>query len=301
MSAGKETTFISRTASDGKTFRIPVGIITGDRPGPQVTIYGGQHGTEYDGIEAVQRLYRTLQPSELRGKVVFSLATNEASLLNWIQFAPTSPEIVDMMKELAHGSEYLINCHGGEFSEGMCPYVICHLLGDEALDRKAMGMAEAFGFPYISFSKYRGPPPETGVRPAWWLYPAKSMADDLQIPTITPECGQRGSRDESSSMYNGLLNALKYAGVLEGGPESTKKSRTIGDRYWITARQAGLFFPEVDVCQDVVRGQRLGIVRDYFGNVLQEVDSPDDCKVMNLNWGMPVLEGGFLLWLGKIE
>lgn len=68
----------------------------------------------------------------------------------------------------------------------------------------------------------------------------------------------------------------------------------------MTANEQGIFFPEVDVCQDVHKGQRLGLVRDYFGNILQEVISPADAKVMNLNWGMPVKKGGFPLWLGEI-
>ncbi len=303
MKGSKEGKFISRTAPDGKEFRIPVGIITGVKPGPQITIYGGQHGTEYDGIEGVQRLYRSLDPADVNGRIIISLATNEESFLNWIQFAATVPEIKDMMKELGEGSQYLINCHGGELTEGMCPYVICRLLGEDELDKKAMEMAEAFGVPYISVSQYRGdPPPQpSGERPPWWLWPKKSMADELQIPEITPEVGQRGSRDEQGIMYNGIVNVLRQVGILAGSPAPrAEKPKIIGERYWITATEQGMFFPEVDVCQDVVKGQRLGLVRDYFGKVLQEVIAPAEAKVMAMNWGMPVKKDGFLLWLGQV-
>jgi uncharacterized protein len=304
MNGQKEGRFICRATADSKEVRIPVGTIRGARPGPQVTIYAGQHGTEYAGIDAVQRLYHEIDPADVSGTIVCSLATHEESLHGWVQFAPTTPEISSMMRELAQGSAYLINCHGGEFSEGMCPYVICRLLGRADLDAAAMGMARAFGTPYISISKYRGEPPPhpSGVRPAWWLWPKKSMADELQIPEITPEVGQRGERDDQGIMHGGIVNVLRYLGILAGEPVSAvEKPRVIGERYWITAAEMGMWTPDVDVCQDVAQGQRLGIVRDYFGNVLQEVVSPADAKVMNLNVGMPVKKDAFLLWLAQFE
>lgn len=303
MAGSKEGRYVSRTAADGTEHRIPVGVVHGERPGDRVTIFAGQHGTEYDGIEAAQRLFRTVDPTRVRGTIVVAIVVNWRSFQTWTQFAPTPPEVTAMMRELAEGSSALINCHGGEFTEGMCPYVICRLVGREDLDRTAMDMAEAFGLPYISLSRYRGePPPDpSGVRPAWWLWPRKSMADELQIPEITPEVGQRGSRDEQGLMYDGIVNVLRRLGVLEGEHlPPAEPPRVIGDRHWITASADGMFFPEVDVCQDVAAGQRLGILRDDFGAVIEEVVSPAAAKVMNMNWGMPVQKDAFLLWLGEV-
>ncbi|MGQ9584518.1 MAG: succinylglutamate desuccinylase/aspartoacylase family protein [Anaerolineae bacterium] len=302
MSGSKQSGFVTRNTAEGEVLRIPVGTVRGARPGPQVTIYGGQHGTEYDGVEAVQKLFRELDPVNVQGTIIIALVTNEQAFLNWKQFATTPPEVTDMMRELAQGSEYLINCHGGELIEGMCPYVICRLLGDPELDRKSMIMAESFGVDYISISRYQGEPPAASrERSAWWLWPKRSIGDELGIPEITPEVGQRGSRDEQGIMYRGLVNVLRNVGVLVGKPEQrTFKPRVIGNRHWITSEHQGVFFPEVEVCQDVRKGQRLGMVRDYFGNVLQEVYSPADAKVMNLNRGMPVKEKGFLMWLGEV-
>jgi uncharacterized protein len=301
MSGSKVGKFLTRTDEAGKVHRIPVGIITGDRPGGQITIFGGQHGTEYDGIEAVQKLYRSLTAAEVAGRIIIGLATHEESFLNWMQFAPTHPPIMDMMTEMAQGSELIINCHGGEFSEGMHPYVICRLLGDEVLDAKARKMAQAFGLPYVSWSQYRGEPPESSVRPAWWLWPKKSMADRLRIPEITPEVGERGSRDDQGLMYNGIINVLKTFRFLDSKPQVFPPIRTIGDRFWLTASDDGVFFPSITTGQDVKEGDVLGVVRDYFGNQIQSVTAPAAAKVMNMNWGMPVKKGAFLLWLGVIE
>lgn len=301
MTGTKEAHYLTRTTAEGTVLRIPAGIIRGARGGEQITIYGGQHGTEYVGIEAVQRLYRELDPADVRGTLVISLATNEESLLNWMQFAPTVPEVKAMMLELGRGSQYVINCHGGEFTEAMCPYVICRLLGDAEAEAVAMRMARAFGLPYVSISKYRGePPPDpSGARPAWWLWPKKSLGDELGIPEITPEVGEMGGRDDRL-MVGGILNVLRELGFLDGPAQQHPEPIVIGERYWLTAAEQGMFFPEVEICQDVVQGQRLGVVRDYFGNILQVVEAPAAAKVMNMNVGMPVKKDGFLLWLGEV-
>lgn len=302
MADNKQGHVLRRTGPDGGEFQIPVGIINGASPGQQVTILAGQHGTEYDGIEAVQRLYRNTEPNDVHGRIVIALILNLDSFQRWTQFAATPPEVTVMMKDLCEGSHYLINCHGGEFSEGMCPYVICPLVGDDAIDRTAMTMAKAFGLPFIATSQYRGePPPDLETRPAWWLWPSKSMADELGIPEIIPEVGQRGSRDDEGLMYAGIVNVLRCLGILEGTCVSPAlPPRVIGERYWLTADAEGTFFPEVDVCDEVTAGQRLGIVRDYFGNPIQEVAAPAAARVMNMNAAMPVQRDGFLLWLGEV-
>ncbi len=298
MSGSKEAKYLTRTTAEGRELRIPTGIVHGASAGEQITIYGGQHGTEYAGIEAVQRLYRELDPADVRGTMVISLATNEESLLNWTQFAPTLPEVKDMMLELGRGSQYIINCHGGEFTEAMCPYVICRLIGNEQAEVVAMRMAKAFGLGYVSTSQYRGERPP-GASPAWWLWPKKSLGEELGIPEITPEVGEMGSRDDHL-MYTGILNVLRELGFLEGEVPDVPDPTVIGERYWFTANEQGIFFPEVEICQDVTEGQRLGVVRDYFGNTLQIVEAPADARVMSMSVGMPVKKDGYLLWLGEV-
>jgi uncharacterized protein len=297
----KSSYFLSRTDDSGLTRRMPIGLIQGDRPGERITIFGGQHGTEYAGIEAAMRLYREIDPADVTGTIVISMATHEESLMNWVQFAPTYPEIADMMLEAATGSQYIINCHGGEFTELMHPYVISRLIGDKKAEALAMRMARAFGVGIVSLSTYRGePPPDpTGGRPAWWLWPKKGLCDKIGIPEITPEVGQIGDRDDSI-MHGGIVNVLKELGFLAGEAIQHPEPVVIGDRWWLTANQEGIYFPTVTVGQDVKKGADLGVVRDYFGTILQQVNAPEDAKVMNMNIGMPVKKDGFLIWLGQL-
>jgi uncharacterized protein len=298
----KEPSFLKRTAPDGTEVRMPVGFIRGHRGGEQITIFGGQHGTEYAGIEAAMRLYREIDPADVNGTIVVVPSANEHSLVEWIQFAPTIPEVREMMSEAASGSQYIINCHGGEFTEEMHPYVICRLISDEKADETALRMASAFGVGIISLSRYRGePPPDpSGARPAWWLWPNRGLCDELRVPEITPEVGQVGDRDDGI-MYQGILNVLRELGFLDEAIHPVPEPVIIGDRWWLTADEPGIFFPECTVGQTMSKGDRLGLVRDYFGTVLQTVTAPEEAVVMNLNVGMPVKKDGFLVWMGQMD
>ncbi len=298
----RDTTFLTRTTADGTEIRMPVATISGTRPGPRITVFGGQHGTEYAGIEAAMRLYRELDAGVLCGTVVVVPVTNEHSFVNWIQFAPTLPELQDMMREAAEGSDFIINCHGGEFSEGMHPYVICRFISDPEADRLARRMATAFGVGIVSLSRYRGePPPDpSGARPAWWLWPKKGLCNELGIPEITPEVGEEVDRSDEI-MFGGIMNVLRELKLLDEEPDPVPEPIVIGERWWLTADQDGVWFPDCAVGDDVVKGQRLGIVRDYFGDTLQVVEAPDDARVMNLNVGMPARKSGFLVWIGQLD
>ena len=298
----KTSRFLSRTDADGVTTRMPLMEITGAGDGDQITVFGGQHGTEYAGIEACMRLCRELDPARLNGTVRVVAPTHIHSFENWIQFAPTTAVMRDMMREAASGSSGIINCHGGEFSEGMHPYVICRLISDAEADALARRMATAFGVGIVSLSRYRGePPPDpSGARPAWWLWPKKGLCDELRIPEITPEVGQEVDRDDAL-MYEGILNVLRELGFLSEEAHPVPEPRVIGERWWLTGAQDGVWFPACRVGQDVAAGTRLGEVRDFFGEVLQTVEAPADARVMNLNVGMPVKKDGFLVWLGQLD
>jgi uncharacterized protein len=294
--------YLTRTTPEGVVLRMPVGTIVGDRPGPRVTVLAGQHGTEYAGIEAAMRLYRTLDAADVAGEVAIAMVVNEVSFMDWTQFAPTPPEVKEMMLEVSARSDAIVNLHGGEFIESMYPYIICRLIGDDAADRLAMEMAEVFGFPLISISRYRGDPPPMpdGQRPAWWLWPRKSIGDELRVPEIVPEFGETGSR-EDGPVVDGIVNVLRLLGVLSGeARRPAERPRVIGDRHWITAKDAGVFYPSVRIGDAVTEGQPLGEVRDYFGRVLETPVAPGGGMVINANVGMPVKTGGFLLWIGEI-
>ncbi|HEX9074524.1 MAG TPA: succinylglutamate desuccinylase/aspartoacylase family protein, partial [Anaerolineae bacterium] len=54
----------------GHTTELPIFLINGKADGPTLVVTGGVHGAEFASIEAALRLGRTLQPDQLRGRVI---------------------------------------------------------------------------------------------------------------------------------------------------------------------------------------------------------------------------------------
>ena len=62
--------FINAYENVGCMYYIPLMIINGSEKGPVLCLTGRVHGCEYDGIGAVQRIFRETYPKELGGAVM---------------------------------------------------------------------------------------------------------------------------------------------------------------------------------------------------------------------------------------
>lgn len=304
MATKKEKRILKSTTVEGIDIEIPVGVLQGAQPGPTLCVMAGVHGTEYVGMEAALRLFQSVDPGEIVGKVVIVLVADAQALFDWSMFgsrvdgknlAQAYPGKEDgsysevlahiLVGEVVSEADYLVDLHGGELVEAMNPYVGCSKIGDENIDEASYAMAEVFGLPYISIWERKG-----------------GLGDLLRIPSIYPEVGGQGKCDEELVELDlkGLLNVMKYLRMMGGEPERTTKPTVFVDKHWLTAEMVGIFYPKVSVTEWVVKGQIIGEVRDFFGELLQEVVAPADSVVMNVNVGRAVKKDGFLAWLGVV-
>ena len=51
--------------------KLPVTLINGNKSGKTVCISAGVHGSEYNGIETINRLAQSIEPNETSGKIIF--------------------------------------------------------------------------------------------------------------------------------------------------------------------------------------------------------------------------------------
>ena len=63
----KSSGFIEVGSTSVNTYRIPVVVISGAKPGKTIGFLAGTHGTEYASIEALIRATRDLKPGEMKG------------------------------------------------------------------------------------------------------------------------------------------------------------------------------------------------------------------------------------------
>ena len=79
---------------------------------------------------------------------------------------------------------------------------------------------------------------------------------------------------------------MKHLGMLAGNPQPRPTTHHLfGDGNLdqvISAEVAGYFRAEVKLLDEVKSGQRVGLIRDLFGNVIQEVNADQDGIVIML-------------------
>ncbi len=311
--AGKEKEILTRTTGEGIDIEIPLGVIEGAEEGPTLCVTAGVHATEYVGQETALRLFRSIDPRDITGKILIVLVADAHALLDWgifgyrveMKYAGTGlstafPGREDgsytealahtLINEVASKADCLVDLHGEELHGQINPYVICPKGRNQKVDKASFALAQVFDLPYIRWA-------DLGK-----ISQRKSLGDLLRIPWIVSEVGGNGRREQEvvDVDFKGMLNVLKHLGMMEGEPEQTVEPKVLAGSHWLTADVDGIFYPTVSIDESVNKGQALGELRDYFGEVLYEIVAPTDGVVMSLNLARSVRRGVLLLWLGVI-
>jgi predicted deacylase len=255
------------------------------RDGPTVLVLGGVHGNEVGGIVGAGRL--TTRPLPLRaGRLRVVPVTHEAAFAansrtgpadggNLARCFPGDPagsptaQLAALIgQRLIRGSDVLIDLHTSSPATDM-PFFAGGLDDGSDIATAGVELAVAFGAGLV------------------WTHPTLgpgrtlTLARDLGIPAIYVESPGGGTLDQRllDGYTTGVTNVLAHLKMLP--PDSDTPSRPArwlhgdGDTdSFTTAPVAGLFLPEVDLLDVVVRGQRVGSVLDPRGQVLAIVEAP---------------------------
>lgn len=272
----------------GLEFQIPVTLVNGSEGGKRVAVTGGIHGAEYPGIEAACSLAAALDPARVRGAVIVvhvanppaffarSIYTGPLDGKNLNRVFPGDPEGT-ASDRIAHavftnvimGSDYYVDLHGGDMIEKLIPFTIFCGEGDKKVMETSKAMAAEYGIPYAVASGGAGGTYGTAARAG--------------IPAILAEAGGMGVLDEESVQMHleGLESLLVYTGSIGPGTRlsakgaSKKQVTFLGSFPWLRSDTRGMLYLTVDVGDHVKKGQRVGVIKDYFGKVLKELEAPE--------------------------
>ncbi len=306
MSASKSTRWLTAPGGDGPEIRIPVATVTGANEGPTVLIVGGVHGSEYVGQEAVRRLHQTVDPAELSGTLItvpvfgipafYGLAAHISPEdgLNPGSSFPGRPDGSHteracnlLWTELVEQADFVVDVHGGDLEEELTEYTQVDLTGDDELDAKAIAFARGFGFRLLVTA-----PPKPRDRVAGGLF---SMAASAGKVGILTEAGSHGDLDhELADWYHDrLLDGLRGVGALPGAGSDVEPQilYRFGGAF---APESGCWYPDVKKDDTVSAGQRMGEMRDMFGEKLCDIYSEDDAVVLGV-MTIPPREKGQML------
>lgn len=292
-----------------KTF-VPVGIATGSKDGPALTIIGGVHGTEYAAQQATAEFWAQLDPEDLHGQVRVVLCADIAALeghsayvnpvdgrnLNRVWPGDAEGTLTERIahrisSEVVAGSDAVIDVHGGEWDEDIGCFIITLRSGNSDLDVATLDLAMALGFTFVEVTE-GGTAIDRGT--------ASGHAFNVGIPSLTLEAGGKGltERRYVDAHKNALENALRHLGLrhaepVRWGAEPVQLSHGI----MLRTAHGGLYEPEVSAGQWIRQGEVFSRVRGHDGSILEEILAPESGTVLDVIVARGIKRDGFA---GKI-
>jgi len=248
---------------------IPIPIVrikNGD--GPNVLMQAGNHGDEWEGQIGLGNLIRSIEPKDIKGRLVILPSANFPAAMAGMRTSPIddgnlnrsfpgNPEGT-ITEQIAHFIEHVLlptfdysfDFHSGGSSLAYIPSALAPRHGDEARMQTVLGMLKAFGAPvsYLSVA------PQGGGR----TFTSASFRQG--VVSMGTELGGGGLVTPQSLKIaqDGMRRVLAHIGLLQGpvpAPTPTRLTEIGGDDYYVYASDGGLFEPLVDLGDMVVTGQ----------------------------------------------
>jgi predicted deacylase len=254
---------------------IPIAVIrNGD--GPTALFEGGNHGDEYEGQVGLLKLIRSLQPDQIRGRVIILPSANfpavEAGTRNspidggnLNRSFPGDPNggptdmIAHYVDALIGEADIFVDLHSGGRTLRFLPYVMTRLT-PRTPQAANMAALHAFGAPVAVVAG-----PEREERYAW------SSAERRGIPCLTGEFGGSGqlSIEGLRIVERGVHNVLVHMGILRANAIPAPPTRVLASRGRTFSPDNGMFEPHFDVGDTVEAGALGGLVH-FFDDPLRE-------------------------------
>jgi predicted deacylase len=317
-----------RAASE---IELPVTIVQGLKEGPTLVIIAGEHGCEYAGIVAAVKLAHDLKASEVSGTVVIvplanpvafdsrSLFVNPIDQVNPYGAYPGQPGATvtfqvayKILHEIAAKGDAVVHLHGADYNEALVPFSYVPHTGNKELDERSQQLALCFPVRY----QLRALPASqsTSVPPVGTTYAVTADGTlywelaKMGIPATMVEAGKEGKlEDETVAIhYDGLMNVMKHLGILPGKAEYQHDVRVLKNPVLVANVSAGLFIPKVGYGDFVRKGQILGEVWNFQGQVLERIISPiDGMVVCRINFtaadSYPTQTQPYLFYITEVE
>ncbi len=274
-------------------------VVAGDLPGPlalpalmaigreagrTLLVVAGVHGNEYEGMEAIRRVFAALDPATMRGTFAGIPVANP---LAYVARSRATPPEVDGLN--------LARVFPGAADGTLTPRLAHHLLSlvernvgpeDLFVDLHS-GSADVAFATMVGFREVDSPgraASESAARhfgiPLLWRIPDSPGPFNAEtarrgIPTIGTETTGRAGFDAAgaAAFAAGLRNLLAYLGIVPGAappPCDGPARATIN-----VVAPAGGFFQAARALQDEVdAGASLGQIVDLYGDLIAEVRAP---------------------------
>jgi predicted deacylase len=298
---------------DSEEIKVPLTVINGTKDGPVLALFAGVHGYEYPPVIAMMRLAKKLDPAKISGKIIIVHVANVPSFFkrtiyyspyDWKNLNRVFPGKVDgtnteriayeLTREVIDQCDYLIDNHCGDGNEDLMNYLYCTKTGNIEIDEKIKGLALNYNFKVIVHDKGR----PNDIKQSKYV---SNTAIVRGKPAITIESGKLGQSPEEdiNEIVRGTYNILKHLKMLPGDPIMRFESVWVEEQKILRSQHTGLFFPLLSRGDHVQEGEKIAYITDYFGNVIQEIESPYSGILLYIVATPPMSKGEPMAFIGK--
>jgi len=260
----------------------------------------GVHGDEFEGIAAALALATGINPATLRGRLLIAPVVNPSAVAVHSRLTPedganlnrafpgdpkgtlTSALAFGIMQYLVRPADIVIDLHGAGLGYVIRPMV-------SFADAAGRDLASRYGETVL----WEGAEVSQNLR----LSAAREGKVSLGV-----ECGGEARCDPRfvRRISTGVRRILRALGVLDGGCPQPVPQYTVIRFGRVTARAAGLFTRTANIDERVEAGASLGVVRDYGGDVVDEIRAAESGLVLGYRTLGAIQAGDTAFWIGRI-
>ncbi len=289
--------------------KMPVTFLNGKENGKTILITSGIHGGEYEGIRAATEIARELDPQEICGQIAVihpcsvqtfqakqeNITPEDGKNLNRVFPPDKNGTLTDkiawtLWDKFQSRADFHMDLHGC-FSDWITPHVYYTGVAEKAVIETARDAALQVSVPYMVKSvATSGAYNHSGIS---------------GIPGILLERGQSNLfSEEDIRLYKiDVRNVLRHLGVLRSAkePQPVKPVDVCDLTYASSAvDQKGCWYPAIDLSRPFRKGEKIGEVRDLFGNVLDTTYVDFDGIGLYMYGVMPIDEKGFEICYARL-
>ncbi|MGB3494782.1 MAG: succinylglutamate desuccinylase/aspartoacylase family protein [Elainellaceae cyanobacterium] len=305
---------------------LPVTVVNGKQAGPCLWLSAALHGDEINGVEIIRQVLGSVSPKTLAGTLIAVPVVNIFGFIEQSRYLPDRRDLNRsfpgsprgslaarlahlLLKEVVAHCSHGIDLHTAAIHRHNLPQIRANL-EDEETHR----CAKAFGAPLMIHAATR----DGSLRQA---------AAKRGCSVLLYEGGEalRFNEDAIQAGVEGIKGVMTYLNMIAYSPAATSKP-TLGDRTqgqhaegqhaefpycniplqvestrWIRASRGGLFHLDVEIGQQVAKKQRLGTIRDTFGDKSVNLTAPQAGLVIGATRNPLVNQGDAVIHLAMLE
>jgi uncharacterized protein len=280
---------------------VPVVVVNGAEDGPVLVATGAAHGQEIAGTGALIAALRKIDPDQLRGTFVAITVANPLAVANATYATPydgmnacgplywppipngtVTQRLAAFIAPALHRADFYMDLHGNADPAAQMTMMYLDQCKDDETRATTRQMANAFGFTAVDMIS-DAEAHNTAILGTTDGYPV-AIGNARGIPGIMVELTSNVTLRDADAGATGVVNVMRYLGMLDGDPEPQKRPPLAGDfAYWgaLMSDTGGLLWARRPPGEIIEPGEPILEISDVWGEVLQKIAMPTRCFV----WG----------------